>query len=80
MAQMDESIMKILGSDVRPLTSGAPVNWKPPQSDPDTIIDIWGIHWKQVYYSECAYYYEIVKSPLQDAEVEDIEKLILRKQ
>jgi len=74
MARMDESTMKYLGSDVRPLTGGAPVNWTPPPSDPDTIIDIWGIHWKQIYYSDSAYYYEVVKSPLADADVEDIEK------
>jgi uroporphyrinogen decarboxylase len=74
MARMDESIMKTLDSDVRPLNSGAPINWKPPPSDPDTIIDIWGIHWKQIFYSDNAYYYEVVKSPLQDADVEDIKK------
>lgn len=74
MARMDESTMKYLGSDVRPLTGGAPVNWTPPPSDPDTIIDIWGIHWKQIYYSDSAYYYEVVKSPLADADVEDIGK------
>ncbi|HUT65665.1 MAG TPA: uroporphyrinogen decarboxylase family protein [Spirochaetota bacterium] len=74
MARMDESVMRYLGSDVRPLTVSAPVNWTPPPSDPDTVIDIWGIHWKKVYFSDSAYYYDVVKSPLADADIEDIEK------
>jgi len=74
MARIDESVMRHLGSDVRPLTVITPVNWTPPPSDPDTIIDIWGIHWKKVYFSDSAYYYEVVKSPLANADIEDIKK------
>jgi len=74
MARLDEAVMEKLGSDVRPLQPSPPANWTPPPSESGTFIDIWGVKFKAVYYSETAFYYEVDEPPLKDADVEDIEK------
>ena len=73
MAWLDESVMQRLGSDCRPITNKGPSRWTPPPSEPGTLIDIWGITWKQVYYSDGCYYWEVLRPPLAGATVEDLE-------
>ena len=72
IARLDENVMRHLGSDCRPITIGPRSNWKPPQSEPGTLIDEWGITWKQIPY-RTGYYWEAVRNPLAVATVKDLE-------
>ncbi|KPJ86406.1 MAG: hypothetical protein AMS17_12575 [Spirochaetes bacterium DG_61] len=74
IARMDTSISQQLGSDCQPLMIKPPSNWNPPESEPGTFIDIWGIKWKQVYYNRDCYYYEAVTHPLSEAEIDDLDR------
>jgi len=74
MVRLDEKVMERLGADVRPLHPGPPVNWTPPPSEPDTFIDIWGVKFKAVYYTETSFYYEVAEPPLKEADINDLEK------
>jgi uroporphyrinogen decarboxylase len=74
LVKLDENVMEKLGSDVRPLNPGPPTNWTPPPSETGTFIDIWGVKFKEIYYSDTAFYYEVDEPPLKNADVEDIEK------
>ena len=74
MARIDESIMKRLGSDCRPIGIKPPVNWTPPSPPgPDMFIDIWGITWRKVSYDNNCFYNEVVDCPLAEATKEDLE-------
>jgi len=73
MARLDEEVMVKLGTDVRPLMPGPPANWTPKPSEPGSFIDIWGVKFKAVYYSETAFYYEVDEPPLREADVNDLE-------
>jgi uroporphyrinogen decarboxylase len=73
IARLDESVMQRLGSDFRPLTAKAPANWTPPLSEPGTFTDLWGITWRQAYYGDGCYYWELAGHPLAEASVEDLE-------
>ena len=46
VARTDEEVLIRLGSDCRPLTIGAPVNWTPPPTPTGTFTDIWGVTWR----------------------------------
>lgn len=72
IARLDENVMQYLGSDCRPLLIRPRSNWKPPPSKPGTLIDEWGITWKQIHYTG-GYYWEAVGNPLADATVDDLE-------
>lgn len=72
IARLDENVMQYLGSDCRPLVIGSRLNWKPPPSEPGTLIDEWGITWKQIHYAG-GFYWEAVRSPLEHATIEDLE-------
>jgi uroporphyrinogen decarboxylase len=72
ISRLDEDVMRYLGSDCRPLMIGPRLNWKPPRSEPGTVIDEWGITWKQIHYTG-GYYWEAVKNPLAHATVEDLQ-------
>lgn len=72
-AQLDECVMRRLGSDCYPSRGGSPLNWAPPRSEPGTFIDVWGVRWKQVYYREDSYFWEAARSPLASASIEDSE-------
>lgn len=72
MARLDENVMQYLCSDCRPLILGRRSNWKPPLSEPGTLIDEWGITWKQIHYAD-GYYWEVAQNPLADATVDDLE-------
>jgi uroporphyrinogen decarboxylase len=73
IARLDESTMRRLGGDCRPLTSKGPVNWTPPPSEPGTYKDIWGITWRKVSYGDDCYFWEHTRPPLAEATIEDLE-------
>ena len=52
VAALDERVMQRLGSDCRPLRSKSPRRWSAPPSEPGTLIDIWGVTWKQQRFGE----------------------------
>ena len=74
LVRVDETVATRLGSDTRPLTSKGPSSWTPPPSPPGTTIDLWGVTWKQVFYSDSCYYWETVGHPLAEATVEDLDR------
>ncbi len=74
LVRVDESVAVRLGSDTRALTSRGPSSWVPPPSPPGTNIDPWGVTWKQVFYSDDAYYWEAVGHPLAEATIADIDR------
>lgn len=74
IARIDERVMQRLGSDFRPLTAKSPANWTPPPSEPGTFIDLWGITWRQSFYGNGCYYWELAGHPLAEASIEDLEK------
>jgi uroporphyrinogen decarboxylase len=73
LARLDEAVMVRLGSDTRPLTIRGPLNWTQPAAGPGYFIDVWGITWRQAFYGDGCYYWELYGNPLQDATVEDLE-------
>jgi uroporphyrinogen decarboxylase len=73
VAALDEIVMQRLGSDCRPLRSKSPRHWSPPPSEPGTMVDIWGVAWKQQSFGESGYYWEIARSPLADATATDLD-------
>ncbi len=74
LVRVDEAVAVRLGSDTRALTSKGPSSWMPPPSPQGTTIDPWGVTWKQVFYSDDAYYWEAVGHPLADATIADIDR------
>jgi uroporphyrinogen decarboxylase len=74
LAYLDEAVLQRLGADCRPLNIKPPVNIQlPPQTDPNLFTDVWGVTWRRADYPG-GYYWELHKSPLAEATVEDIEK------
>jgi uroporphyrinogen decarboxylase len=73
IALLDEAAMQRLGSDCRPLLPKPPINWSPPESEPGSLIDEWGIKWRRVDYA-MGHYWEVAHSPLADACVEDLQR------
>ena len=73
LAQLDEEVMLRLGSDTRPLTVKGPANWTPPPAPPGYFIDFWGVSWRQAFYGDGCYYWELCGHPLKDATIEDLE-------
>jgi uroporphyrinogen decarboxylase len=73
VARTDEEVMQRLDSDCRPLGLRPPVNWTPPPAEPGTFTDIWGITWKQAFYGDGCYYWELARHPLAEATIEDLE-------
>ena len=73
VAWTDEEVMQRLDSDCRPLGLRPPVNWVAPPAEPGTFTDIWGITWKQAFYGDGCYYWELARHPLAEATIEDLE-------
>jgi len=73
VARLGEEVMRVLGSDCRPLTARPPSRWTPPASEPGTFVDMWGITWRQAAYGDGCYYWELARSPLAEATTEDLE-------
>jgi len=74
IARIAPSISQQLRTDCLPLVIKPPSNWNPPESEPGTFIDIWGIKWKQIYYHSDCFYYEAVTHPLALAEIDDLDQ------
>ena len=73
LAKISNKIMSILGSDCYPIGINLPVNFKPVKISKDSFIDIWGITYKKVFYNNgSCFYYELQKSPLAEATIEDL--------
>ena len=72
IAKLDENVLQFLGSDCRPIVLGPRANWKPPQSEPGTLVDEFGITWKQIPYKS-GFYWEAVGNPLAQASLEDLD-------
>jgi uroporphyrinogen decarboxylase len=73
VAALDEKVMQRLGSDCRPLRVASSRRWSPPPSEPGTLVDVWGITWKQQQFGESGYYWEIARNPLAEATVADLD-------
>ncbi|HZY44378.1 MAG TPA: uroporphyrinogen decarboxylase family protein [Anaerolineae bacterium] len=74
LARLDEEVMKRLGSDCRPVGIKGPAHWTPPPSEPGTFIDVWGITWRQAFYGDNCYYWEVARNPLAEASIEDLDR------
>jgi uroporphyrinogen decarboxylase len=74
LARLDESVMQRLGGDCRPLTLKAPTRWSTPPSAPGTHVDVWGITWRQAFYGDGCYYWELAGHPLAEATVADLDR------
>jgi uroporphyrinogen decarboxylase len=68
---IDEEVLTRFGSDGRPLLLGAAPSTLERELSENSFIDNWGITWQRTPGN---YYFEIVKPPLQNATVDDIEK------
>jgi uroporphyrinogen decarboxylase len=73
IARLDEAVMQRLGSDCRPVTIKASAKWRPPQAEPGTFVDRWGITWRQASYDDGCYYWELYRHPLAEATIEDLD-------
>jgi uroporphyrinogen decarboxylase len=73
VAWVDEPLRQRLGADFVPLLIKPSANWTPPPSEPGTMVDDWGIKWKQTPYGDGCYYWEMVGHPLAEATIEDLE-------
>jgi uroporphyrinogen decarboxylase len=73
VARIDEGVLRRLGADCYPVSLGPP-DWPPPDAGADDFTDIWGIGWRKVYYGNGCFYYELSRSPLEEAEIEDLER------
>jgi uroporphyrinogen decarboxylase len=74
VAALDEHVMRRLGSDCRPLRSKSPLHWTPPPSAPGSLVDLWGVTWKQQPFGARGYYWEIARNPLADAGIADLDR------
>ena len=72
IAKLDENVLQFLGSDCRPLVIGSRINWKPPPSEPGTLVDEFGITWKQIPYPS-GFYWEVVQHPLCEVTLDDVD-------
>lgn len=72
-ARLDDVVMQRLGSDCYPLRGRSPANWQPPASEPGTFVDPWGVTWREIYYRDNAFYWEVAQAPLAEATVADLE-------
>ena len=72
VADLDEEILQLLGTDVRLVAVRGPGSWTPPPSKPGTHIDEWGIKWRRAPHA-LGYYWEMVEAPLANAKVSDLD-------
>jgi len=68
---IDEEVMTRFGSDGRPLLLGPAPSTLERELSENSFVDNWGITWQRTPGN---YYFEIVKPPLQNATIDDIEK------
>jgi uroporphyrinogen decarboxylase len=70
LAAPSETVLQLLGADVRGIRVGGP-RGSPRHASPDTLIDQWGTVWRM---SENATCYSIVEYPLRHASANDLER------
>lgn len=70
--EMHPKVMDRLGVDIVHLGPGKPNNWSPTVYPDGSVDDEWGVRRKKVSHGE-SYYNEIVKSPLADADIDDLD-------
>jgi uroporphyrinogen decarboxylase len=73
-ARLDKPVMQRLGSDCYPLRGRPPANWSPPPTEEGTFIDIWGVKWRQIYYRDNAFYWEVEQAPLRKATIDELDR------
>jgi uroporphyrinogen decarboxylase len=73
-ARLDEQVMRRLGSDCYPLRGRGPSNWTPPPTGPGEFVDVWGVTWRQIWYRDNAFYWEVAQAPLATATIDDLDR------
>lgn len=73
-ARLDDAVLQRLGSDCYPLRGRSPAHWTPPPSEEGTYIDMWGVKWRQIWYRDFAFYWEVARAPLAEATVDDLDR------
>ena len=74
VAFLDESVMQRLGSDCRLVTAKPSSRLAPKDLDENTFTDVWGVMWRKAYYGDGCHYWDLAKSPLAEATVEDLDR------
>lgn len=72
-ARIDERILEMFDTDVRPVYPGDPINWKPAFKEQGNYCyfeDDWGIGWRMPKNN--GYYFDMVYHPLRDASLREI--------
>jgi uroporphyrinogen decarboxylase len=72
-ARVDERILRMFDTDIRPVYPGGPVSWKPSFEEREGYLcfeDDWGIGWRMP--KDNGYYYDMIHHPLREASIEDI--------
>ena len=69
---LSEEVLIALGSDVRPIRIGSFRPSATRHSDPDKLVDEFGIEWRKVNFPG-GYYWEVLKSPLAEAKTSDLD-------
>lgn len=72
-ARLDDVVLQRLSSDCYPLRARSPFYWTPPPTEEGTFVDIWGVKWRQIYYRDNAFYWEVDTPPLAEAGIDDLE-------
>lgn len=73
-ARLDDVVLARLSSDCYPLRARSPLHWTPPPTAAGEFIDIWGVRWRQIWYRDHAFYWEVAESPLAEATVADLDR------
>jgi uroporphyrinogen decarboxylase len=66
-------LLDVMGVDIYYTGLGKPSNWRPPQTLDGLLYDEWGIGRAKVERPDGSFYYEMVKHPLAEASLNDIE-------
>jgi uroporphyrinogen decarboxylase len=84
VARLDERVLRLLGSDCRPLTARAParktatptlaIAQSTPTPEAGTFTDTWGVTWRRTFYGDGHYYWELARNPLAEATIADLER------
>jgi uroporphyrinogen decarboxylase len=73
VAKLDEAVLETLGSDCYPVTLKPPEKRTPSSPAAGVFTDLWGIRWREARYHEGCFYYELMHSPLADADIKDLD-------
>jgi uroporphyrinogen decarboxylase len=67
-------LLDAMGVDIYYTGLGKSASWKPPQTRDDLLYDEWGIGRARVARPDGSFYYEMVRHPLAEASIKDIEE------